>query len=174
MLPVNSPLLQSRRTESARFCFYYRRHRRHARAYEVSIELGDSEDVFRLEIYHANIPSNEQRPFTSGKLNARRLRSAVDLLGLVDRVARKDRSRPIPGSLVFSAHLKSPYVLRAALATHLHADGGEARPTIQPDNNGRTANKPSFRAGSKLNRDIQVFHNLPRARTHHRYPLRHI
>jgi len=174
MLPIDSELQRSRRTEPARFCFRYRRHRRHANAYDVFIELGGPGHVCRIEIHHANGLAEERQPFTSGALSARRLGSAVALLGLVDRVARKDRSRMIPGGLVFSARLKQPYVLRPSVATRLHTRTTEERHRKKGVSSAPPDTEPLSRRAAESNGKLRCIHDSPRARARHRYPLRGI
>ncbi|MBN3752223.1 hypothetical protein G3N95_04675 [Paraburkholderia sp. Tr-20389] len=175
MHPIDSGYPHRRLADPARFCFRYRQHRHHARAYDVFIELAGPEADCRIEIHHASGFVEERQPFTSGSLNARRLGSAVALLGLVDRVARKDRSRVEPGSLVFSARLKRPYVLRPTVATRLHARPVEekarkASGTWPPARALRASPIDSVHYSGSL----CAARHSPRARTRHRYPLRSI
>ena len=175
MLPIEISSAQRRRDEPARFCFRYRRHRRHAGAYDVFIELDDTGNHCHIEIHHANVPTEERRPFTAGPLNVRRLGNAVNLLGLVDRVVGKDRSRPLPGGLVFAARLKPPYVLAPSVARRLHTDNSGWQARRKQNGGGPMSHTPPLRA-FQSEHETKMIHRdrAPRARARHRYPIRRI
>ncbi|SOE87666.1 hypothetical protein SAMN05446935_8316 [Burkholderia sp. YR290] len=173
MLPIEIPSAQRRHDEPARFCFRYRRHRRHAGAYDVFIELDDIGNRCHIEIHHANEATEERRPFTAGPLNVRHLRDAVNLLGLVDRVVSKDRSRPLPGGLVFAARLKPPYGLAPSVARRLHADKSGSQARKKQNGGGRKSHTPPLRT-FQPEHETKVIHTAPRAHTRRRYPIRRI
>ena len=173
MLPIEIPPAKRRRDEQARFCFRYRRHRRDAGAYDVFIELDDTGNRCHIEIHHANVATEERRPFTAGHLNVRQLGDAANLLGLVDRIVGKDRSRPLPGGLVFAARLKPPYVLAPSVARRLHTDKSGSQARKKQNRGGLSSYTPPLRT-FQSEHDTKVIHTTPRARPRHRYPIRRI
>lgn len=173
MHAIDARYQHQRVTDPARFCFRCRRHRRHAGAYDVLIKLAGAKSECRIEIHHANVVVEERQPFTTGSLNARRSKRAVVLLGLAERIARKDRSRSIPGSLDFSARLKQPYILRPSVATRLHTRSTDERKTKKtagacPAAKCRLGVIPTRPTAG----DVFMQLSARRVRARHRYPLR--
>ncbi|WP_250441728.1 hypothetical protein [Caballeronia sp. AZ1_KS37] len=55
--------------------------------------------------------------FTSGFLSVSRLREISGLIGLIERVMSRDRSRVQAGALVFGGHVSFPFQRRTELAS---------------------------------------------------------
>jgi hypothetical protein len=106
-----TPIARVRGRQSAvtRFCFRYRHARQHARLYDVLIVLDGTTRACRVEIRHAAAIIDDLPPLSSGRLSAARLRKAVSLLGLIERMTRNDRTANISGTLVDIIHLQSPH-----------------------------------------------------------------
>lgn len=112
------------------FCFRYRGGRRHRRLYDVLMTLNEPGGVCHIEICHALPAGADLPPFAAGRLNAARLKRAVDLIGLVKQVTSRDRTTLQPGRLVFDAHMELPWrpvVVRASTRTQRMAGSSAAR-----------------------------------------------
>lgn len=99
--------LIGQRASVTRICFRYRPEGRHVRMYDVQIVLDDTGNASRIEIRHAVATTDDFPPLSSGRLSAARLRTAVDLLGLIARMTSADRTVYAPSALVNIVHLKT-------------------------------------------------------------------
>ncbi|WP_213309232.1 hypothetical protein [Paraburkholderia sacchari] len=91
---------------STRIYFRYRPPGRHARLFDVQIVLDSYGIASRIEIRCAVATTDDLPPLTCGTLSAARLRTAADLLGLIERMISASRITYAPGALVSMFHLK--------------------------------------------------------------------
>ena len=150
--------------DPAKFCFRYRGGRRHHRLYDVLMTLDDAGDVCHIEVYHALPAGDDLPPFASGHLDAARLTRAVDLLGLVKRVAGHDHTMRQPGKLIYEAHMQLPWLPMASA------------PYTQTRRSGRPAAALRARAPSRPSQAVEIAPMeksaaLRQARVRVRYPL---
>jgi hypothetical protein len=81
----------------------------------VQIVLDNNGVASRVAIRYAVRTTDDLPPLSCGRLSAARLRTAVDLLGLLERMIFASRIRYAPGALVSMVHLKR--VRRAQAST---------------------------------------------------------
>jgi hypothetical protein len=137
-----------RRMPVTTFRFRHKRDECHSPSYDVVLSIGHTGKVCRIEIRQASTSFEDALPFTSGRLSAERLRQAVDLLGLVDRVIALDKTDALPGALVFSARLKASAVIRPPV--HIWPAGGKNRLAPRLDWLSITARTSQLRAFRRL------------------------
>ncbi|MFC0397312.1 hypothetical protein [Paraburkholderia rhizosphaerae] len=160
------PLLH-RRVPVAEFRFRYEPKRRRAQCYDVAFSLGCTGELCHIEIRHATHIDADAQAFTSGALSPARLRRAVELLALVDRVVSRDRTRVKPGSLIFSARLKTPPAARP-LPPFIATGAGQ-----RPSDAAKLASRPRWLGPAK--RSARPWHeDQARAHGRYRYPSRGI
>ncbi|MCG5077988.1 hypothetical protein [Paraburkholderia tagetis] len=68
--------------------------------------IDDTGVARRIEIRRATATADDLPPLSRGRLSAARLRAAVNLLGLIDRVIRTRRENYAPSALVSILHLQ--------------------------------------------------------------------
>ena len=91
---------------STRIYFRYRPPGRQAHLFDVQIVLDSYGIASRVEIRCAVATTDDLPPLTCGLLSAARLRTAADLLGLIERMISASRIIYAPGALVSMFHLK--------------------------------------------------------------------
>ena len=91
---------------STRIYFRYRPPGRHARLFDVQIVLDSYGVASRIEIRCAVATTDDLPPLTCGTLTAARLRTAADLVGLIERLTSASTIIYAPGALVSMLHLK--------------------------------------------------------------------
>jgi hypothetical protein len=126
--------------------------------------LDDTGDVCHIEVYHALPVGDDRPPLASGHLDAARLVHAVDLIGLVKRVASHDHTMREPGKLVYDAHMQMPWLPVAST------------PRTQTRRSGRRAAVLRASAPSRPSLAVEAAPMekgvaLPHARARIRYPL---
>lgn len=90
---------------TTRICFRYKTPGRHVALFDVQIVLDDTGLARRIEIRRAAAMVDDLPPLSSGRLSAARLRAAVELLGLIERLIRNCKTQAAPGALVSILHL---------------------------------------------------------------------
>lgn len=98
-------------------CFRYIRKRRPRRAYDVYVALREDPRLGEIDIRHAACMLDDMPSFTSGFLSVSRLREISGLIGLIERVMSRDRSRVQAGALVFGGHVSFPFQRRTEVAS---------------------------------------------------------
>lgn len=163
---------------ATRICFRYRPPGRRVSLFDVQIVIDASGVARRIEIRRASAIADELPPLSRGRLSAGRLRAAVDLLGLIERMIQARKTNYAPGALVSVLHLQR---LRRPRRKHWIPKPDPVRRNPQPQSgasrNGATktatpygrARIPRESMAMGLSRTTILF---PRARI--RYPLRRV
>jgi hypothetical protein len=96
-------------------CFRYIAKRKPRRAYDIFIVLLDDPRFGEIDIRHAAPSFDDMPALTSGYMSVARLRTVLDLTGLIERVISKDHSPDVPGALVAGARLSFPFQSPASI-----------------------------------------------------------
>lgn len=104
--PARTAWSQVEPMAATRICFRYRPPGRHVSGFNVQIVLDDGGIARRIEIRRAFATTDDLPPLTRGRLSAARLRAAVDLLGLIERMIRTNKMTYAPGALVSVVHFQ--------------------------------------------------------------------